>query len=83
LIDDWWRRQFSRLLERERRGEDPGSLGGRWLVLASLTCKDRRRHLSFEVPDRIYHILDDADVRAKDRRYAEGQWQIAEKWLDG
>jgi len=83
LIDDWWRRQFVRLLERERAGEDPRRLIGRWLVLASLTWNDRRRRGSFAVPDPIYHVLDDADVRAKDRRYAEGQWALAREWLNG
>jgi hypothetical protein len=82
LIDQWWHRQFVRLLQRERAGEDPGRLINRWLVLASLTGPDRRKKVSFEVPNEVYHVLDDADVRAKDRRYAEGQWRIAEKWLN-
>jgi hypothetical protein len=83
LIDDWWRRHFGRLLQREQAGEDPKRLAGRWLVLASLTWKNRRRHVSFAVPDHIYHVLDDADVRAKDKGYAEGQWALAREWLNG
>ena len=82
MIDLWWRRQFERLLACEKAGDDPKRLTRRWLVLASLTWGDRRRKLSFVVPPDIYRVLDDPDVRSKDRRYAERQWQIAEKWLN-
>jgi hypothetical protein len=82
VINPWWRRQFTRLLDQEKSGADPNSLASRWLVLLLMASGKRRNTVSFEIPDQIRHILDDADVRAKDRQYAEGQWRIAEKWLN-
>ncbi len=81
--DKWWRKQFARLLRLETQGRDPRSLEDRWLLLASRTWGDKRWTVSFEVPIPIYHVLDDADVRSKDRRYAEHQWQVASEWLNG
>jgi hypothetical protein len=81
--DDWWRRQFQHLLERESAGVEPKSLDRRYLLLASRTWGDRRWAVSFEVPHGIYHVLDDADVRSKDQVYAEGQRKMALEWLNG
>ena len=80
--DDWWIGQFRKLLAAEMAGTCPRTLENRWLLLASRTWGDRRWTVSVDVPDTIYHVLDEADVRAKDRRYAEGQWRIASEWLN-
>jgi hypothetical protein len=82
-VDDWWRRQFARLLAREQAGDDPTKLIGRWLVLDMMAFARRRHRLSFEVPELIAHFLDDADIRAKDRRYAERQRASAQEWING
>jgi hypothetical protein len=80
--EKWWLGQFRRLIAQERAGRPPIDLVARWLVLGRHRQSGRRR-IGFELPDFINHIIDDADVRTKDRRYAQGQWEIAEKWLDG
>ncbi len=81
-LDQWWHSQFRRLLVAEERGLDPKALESRWLLLASLTWGSRARTVSFDVPLKIYHVLDDADVRAKDARYAAGQRKIAWEYLN-
>ena len=79
--DLWWKRQFARLLAFEQDGSPTRNVERRWLLLASRTWGDRRWAVSFDVPDHIYHIICDADVRAKDHGYARQQWAEAREWL--
>lgn len=81
--DDWWKGQLRRLLALEERGHDPKRLAPRYLLLASRTWGDRRWTVSFNVPNEVYHVLDDPDIRAKDKLYAERQRQRAWEWLNG
>jgi hypothetical protein len=81
-VDEWWLKQFAKLLDKEIEGIDPKSLENRWLVLASMTWPKRGPKVAVDVPHQIYHILDDADIRAKDQHYAEHQWAIAKEWLN-
>ncbi len=81
--DDWWKRQFSRLLALEMEGRQPDTLTSKWLLLASRTWSPSRWQVTFDVPDNIYHLLDDADVRTKCAVYASTQWAAAREWLHG
>ncbi|MEH3103919.1 MAG: hypothetical protein PGN12_08430 [Sphingomonas phyllosphaerae] len=81
--DDWWKRQFSRLLAEEIKGRAPATLENKWLLLASRTRPTSRWQVTFDVPDNIYHLLDDADVRTKSAVYASTQWAAAREWLHG
>ncbi|TPG39087.1 hypothetical protein EAH79_15225 [Sphingomonas koreensis] len=74
---------IARLLSAEQSGTSPRTIGDKWLLLASRTWSKSRWQVTFNVPDTIYHILDDPDVRAKDIRYAENQWAQAREWLNG
>jgi hypothetical protein len=83
LIDDWWKRQFLRLLQREEDGADPRALEARWLALNRMVWPElgRKPRVSFAVPEKISHFLDDPDVRAEDKTYAEMQRRDAWDWL--
>lgn len=83
MRDQWWKRQFRRMLALEESGLNPITLQNRYLLLASRTRDGQRWKVSFEVPNNVYHFLDDADIRTKDTRYGEHQWQIASEWLNG
>lgn len=80
--DAWWKRNFVALLAKEEDGYPPKQLERRWLLLASRTWPQARWRVTFDLPDQIYHVLDDADVRAKDEKYAIKQRVEARRWLD-
>jgi hypothetical protein len=76
-------RHFKALLAAEENGRDPVSLSTRWLALSAMTWRDRGPKVKIELPARVSHLLDDADVRAKDQQYAAAQRVAAWEWLDG
>lgn len=80
-MDEWWLAQFRRHLELELNGREPKSLENRWLALDAMTWSKRGSKVGIEIPHQIYHFLYDADIRSKDKDYAEHQWLVAKEWL--
>jgi hypothetical protein len=81
-LNEWWLVQFRRHLEFELNGRDPKSLVNRWLALNAMTWSKRGSKVTVEMPHHINHFLDDADVRSKDKGYAQQQWADAKDWID-
>jgi hypothetical protein len=66
------------ILDLEEQGDWEGVETASLELIGAIT--DGR---SEQVPDEVYHFIDDFDVRRKDSRYAAGQHKIVKAYLGG
>jgi len=81
-LRDFWLRQFRKYLEAEQSGSDPANFAVRWLALDAMTWDRRGPRIAIDIPEDVAHFLDDADIRAKDRSYADHQRIRVTTWLN-
>jgi hypothetical protein len=73
------RRRIGEILKQEERPDVD------WEQVESLSLKLHERlgrQSATEVPDAVFHFLDDADIRRKDEAYAARQRDLVRRYVD-